>query len=244
MGFDLDKIPIIMDLFPRKNKSSSSMCYNIIPGVDSRIIANLTNDYIDLFYLIHELGHAIHNMNVDKSLDYIDKNPNSIPSEAFSMMMEDAIFAENLAQNPEGTDLTESLKQYRIREIIRDIFRTEFEMELYKNPYQDPKELWHKLDMKYNLASPEEEPNNEWATIHHYTEDPAYMSLYFLAELYKVQLYKALTRKFGPITQNPEVAKYLRSHFFRYGSSIPDDRIVKISTGKYLSPKDFIKETK
>ena len=241
MGFDIDKMPLVLDLLPRKNKDTSDFCLNITPGSDERINANLTNDFRDLITLFHELGHAIYDLNTDKSLNYMDKSPSSVLSEGFAMMMEDVMYGENLTKDISDTDLSKSLKDYRIIEIMKSLMRINFERSMYQNPNQDPKKLWNELNVKYNYGSPKEDLSNYWATINHFVENPAYHAIYFISELFKVQLYNTLTQKFGKITQNEDVRNYLKRHMFKYGSSLPDDEIVKKATGKSLSPEDFIK---
>ena len=232
---------MILDLLPRHNKDTGNFCLNIAPGKDERISANLTNDFSDMLTLMHELGHAVYDLNTGTKLNYMDKQPAAILTEGFATMMEDTVFAENLTKDISDKNLSKDLKEYRIKEIMLNILRIEFEKSLYQNPNQDPKKLWHDLNIKYNCGSPNEPLSNYWATINHFNENPAYHTVYFLAELFKVQLYNVLTQKFGPITQNSDVRNYLKRHFFKYGSSLPDNEIVKNATGKSLSPEDFIK---
>ena len=241
MGFDIDTMPLILDLLPRHNKDTGNFCLNIAPGKDERISANLTNDFSDMLTLMHELGHAVYDLNTGTKLNYMDKQPAAILTEGFATMMEDTVFAENLTKDISDKNLSKDLKEYRIKEIMLNILRIEFEKSLYQNPNQDPEKLWHDLNVKYNCGSPNEPLSNYWATINHFNENPAYHTVYFLAELFKVQLYNVLTQKFGPITQNSDVRNYLKRHFFKYGSSLPDNEIVKNATGKSLSPEDFIK---
>ena len=44
MGYDVDKLPIKLDLFPRENKNTHGFSFPIEAGKDARILANLTNN--------------------------------------------------------------------------------------------------------------------------------------------------------------------------------------------------------
>ena len=42
MGYNIDELPITLDLFPRANKNTHGFSFPIEPGKDARILANLT----------------------------------------------------------------------------------------------------------------------------------------------------------------------------------------------------------
>ena len=73
MGYDIEKMPITLDLFPRKNKNTHGFCFDIQAGKDARILANLTNDTNSIDTLCHELGHCVYHIGVDTTLPYLDQ---------------------------------------------------------------------------------------------------------------------------------------------------------------------------
>ena len=216
MGYDVDKLPIILDLFPRKNKNTHGFCFDIQAGKDTRILANLTNDTHSIDTLCHELGHCVYHLGVDTNLPFLDQNETPALTEAVAMMMGDLQQREN---------------------ILKGMLIINFEKSMYENPRQNLPKLWHDLGVKYMGKNEAEELNNEWATTPHYLSHPAYYQNYFRANLMKAQMYKHLKEDLGNLTENKNTAKYLDERLFKYGLSIDEDELIKQFTGEPLSSK-------
>ena len=241
MGYDIEKMPITLDLFPRKNKNTHGFCFDIQAGKDARILANLTNDTNSIDTLCHELGHCVYHIGVDTTLPYLDQEEYPAMTEAIAMMMGDLQKKENILDGIVPTDILEKFKKEHKKTeakfINRSMLIIEFEKRMYENPEQNLSQLWHDLKCKYTGANKEEELNNEWATIPHYLSHPAYYQNYFRADLMKAQMYKFLKKELGNLTENNNTAKYLNEHLFKYGISKEENELIEIFTKETLSSK-------
>ena len=249
MGFDIDRMPIIMDLLPRENKDTASFCMAVVPGIDVRVMTSLTHNTESLLTLMHELGHAVYGARSKSHLSYLDQRSSNVMGESIALMMEDVARAEIIKKiaeqdSPYCQKFAHYFKEAQVNEIISNIFDIEFERELYKNPYQDPKILWKNLMTKYYFDSENEPLSNRWAINTLLVDNPAYTPSYFLADLIKIQMYSALKKQFGELTSNPNVAPYLNNKLFKYGSSISDNELVKKITGENISAEAFCENTK
>ena len=243
MGYKVDELPIILDLFPRENKNTHGFSFPIEPGKDARILANLTNNVSSVDTLMHELGHSVFTVKTDSSLPYITQDTTSTMTEAVAMMMGDMIRTEGLAKNLVSDEVSKKFEKSLGNEEATFVGSAmtiiEFERNMYKNPDQDLKKLWRDLSVKYKGRSEQDEPTNEWATVPHFLSHPGYYQNYFRASLIKAQLYGALTEKFGKLTENKQTAEYLNENLFKYGGSKEDDEILTDITGKELTAEAF-----
>jgi peptidyl-dipeptidase A len=243
MGYDVDKLPIKLDLFPRQNKNTHGFSFPIEAGKDARILANLTNNVSSIDTLMHELGHSVFTVKTDASLPYMAQDTTSTMTEAVAMMMGDMPRTEGLVKDKVSPEVFAKFQKSASEEDARFVGSSmaiiDFERNMYKNPDQNLKQLWKDVNVKYKGRSEQDEATNEWATIPHYLSHPAYYQNYFRASLIKAQLYKSLTDKFGNLTENKETAKYLNDNLFKYGGSLDDNEILTKVTGKELSADDF-----
>lgn len=239
MGYDIDNMPITLDLFPRKNKNTHGFCFDIEAGKDARILANLTNNTNSIDTLCHELGHCVYDLGIDMELPYLDKTTHPAVTEAVAMMMGDLQQKEDILKGLVSDDVLDRFKQDHKKSeakfINRSMLIINFEKQMYENPDQNLKQLWHDLRVKYTGANKDEELNNEWATIPHYLSHPAYYQNYFRADLMKAQMYKSMKEKLGNLTENKLTAKYLDEKLFRYGTSVEEPDLIKMFTGSELS---------
>ncbi|MCR5265552.1 MAG: M2 family metallopeptidase [Cyanobacteria bacterium RUI128] len=241
MGYNVDKMPITLDLFPRKNKNTHGFCFEIKAGEDSRILANLTNDSNSIDTLCHELGHCIYNLGIDTKLPYLDRGTTPAMTEAVAMMMGDLQQKEDILKGVVPDEVLDKFKadfkKSEAKFINRSMLIIGFEKSMYENPDQNLPQLWHDLKVKYTGANENEELNNEWATIPHYLSHPGYYQNYFRANLIKAQMYNHLHDKLGNLTENKNTAEYLNKNLFRYGRSIEENDLIKQFTGEPLSSK-------
>ena len=243
MGYDVEKLPITLDLFPRENKNTHGFSFPIEAGKDARILANLTDNVSSVDTLMHELGHSVFTVKTDEKLPYMVQDTTSTMTEAVAMMMGDMIRTEGLVKDRISPEVSEKFEKSLGKEestfVGSSMAIIDFERNMYKNPDQDLKQLWKDMSVKYKGRSEKDEATNEWATIPHFLSHPAYYQNYFRASLIKAQLYEALTEKFGKLTENKETANYLDNNLFKYGGSKDDNEILTEITGKELSADAF-----
>ena len=248
MGYDIDKLVaegrLTLDLYPRKYKNPGTFCSQIESGKDVRILANITNCSRSLEALNHELGHCVYALGVSQDLPFLDRKPSSVVlTEAIALMMGDIKKKENILKGIVPDDVLQeykdSLKNDEVENLVRDLQIMTFEREIYKNPDQNPAELWAKLREKYiNISAP---ADNEWADMPHYLNHPGYYQNYFRAMLMKAQIYNYLHEVLGNITENPKTAEYMNKNIFSAGASVNEYNLIKQLTGKELGTEDFIK---
>ena len=247
MGYDIDKLKaegkLTLDLYPRKGKNTHGFCFGIEAGKDSRILANLTNNVQSLDTLNHELGHCMYDLGLSAELPFIDRQPSSSAvTEAIAMMMGDIMKKEDILGEIVPKELLqkfkESLKDDEANFVSRSLEIIDFERELYKNPNQNPAELWANMRGKY--LSRDEKPDNEWATIPHYLTHPGYYQNYFRATLMKAQIYNHLHKILGNITENTKTAEYMDKNIFSLGASVEEYDLIKQLTGKEFGVEDFV----
>ena len=245
MGYDVDKMPVTLDLFPRKNKNTHGFCFDIEAGKDARILANLTNDTGSIDTLCHELGHCVYHIGISRNLPFLDQTAYPAVTEAVAMMMGDLQQRENILKGLVSDETLNKFKADYIKSeskfLGRSMMIIGFEKSMYENPEQDLSKLWHDLRVKYIGANENEEINNEWATIPHYLSHPAYYQNYFRADLMKAQIYNHLQKKLGNITENNNTAEYLNNNLFKYGVSLDENDLIEQFTGEVLSGKALCK---
>ena len=246
MGYNIEKLQqegkLTLDLYPRKGKNTHGFCFGIEAGKDSRILANLMNNVQSLDTLNHELGHCVYDLGVSLDLPFVDKAPSSSAvTEAVAMMMGDIMKKEDVLKGIIPDELLvrfkDSLKDDEANFVSRSLEIIDFERELYKNPDQNPAELWAKMRGKY--LNRHEEADNEWATIPHYLTHPGYYQNYFRATLMKAQIYNHLHKVLGNITENTKTAEYMDKNIFSIGASVEEYDLIKQLTGKEFGVEDF-----
>lgn len=246
MGYDMDKMveegKLILDLYPRKNKNTHGFCFGIDYGKDSRILANLRNNYASLETLCHEMGHCVYNLGILTNLPFFDKKESSSAyTEAVAMMMQDLPKRENVLKDIIPSDLLEKFKStFKEDEayfVARCLEIIEFERDMYRNPDQDLAKLWQEKRNKYMGRNTK--ADNEWATIPHYLSHPGYYQNYFRAALMKAQMYNHLVKTLGFITENKNSALYMDKNIFSLGATLEEYDLIKQLTGKDFSSKDF-----
>lgn len=241
MGYNIDEMPITLDLFPRKNKNTHGFCFDIQAGKDARILANLTNDTNSIDTLCHELGHCVYHIGIDTGLSFLDQTAYPAMTEAVAMMMGDLQQKEDILKGIVSDEAIEKFKaDYKKSEakfINRSMLIIGFEKAMYENPDQNLSQLWHDLGVKYLGINDSDELNNEWATIPHYLSHPGYYQNYFRANLMKAQMYNHLRKQLGSITENKKTAEYLDKNLFKFGTSIEENELIEKFTGEPLSTK-------
>lgn len=247
MGYDVDELiangNLTLDLYPRKGKNTHGFCFGIEAGKDSRILANLSNNVISLDTLNHEMGHCIYDLGISRQLPVVDRCPSSSAfTEAIAMMMGDIMKKENVLNDILPKNLLKSFMASHSKDeadfVSKSLLIIDFEREFYKNPSQNPAQLWRNLRIKHK--NQHHAADNEWATIPHYLSHPAYYQNYFRATIMKAQIYNYLRKTLGEITKNTQTAEFLNKNIFSLGQSVEEYDLIKQLTGKKFSASDFI----
>ena len=250
MGWDLDKLNIEFDIFPRENKQQHGFCIDIEIPDDIRMLLNLDNDYSSFEALLHETGHAIYDAKISDKLNILDKKyVSSVMTEAVAMLFETINLREGKYLKEElgmPSELVDKLKQEHIEDLATFVIQylkwINFEKEMYKNPDQDLAKLWFELDKKFKNKNIPDEMVNEWATMPHFLTHPAYLQNYLRGEIMAAQIYDSMHKLLGNLTESPLTADILNNALFKYGCSIDEKEAMKLLTGSELKADAFLKQ--
>lgn len=254
LGFDVSSIIENSDLFEKEGKSQHGFCNNMNLDGDVRILCNIKPDVEWMDTQLHELGHAIYDFNVARTLPYNLRTANHIfTTEGVAQ------YFGALARNPEwlvnnrgvSSEKANAIKNDLIEQRLREqlifcrwtIVMTFFEKALYENPEQDLNALWNSMTEKFQLL--EVQPNRnkaDWASKPHFVIAPVYYHNYMLGELFGSQLRNSLTKE-----SNGDLKKFgqlLDERVFKPGASARWEDFVKDATGEELSVDAFINELK
>ena len=250
------------DLYEKKDKYPHAYCTSIDRKKDVRILCNLKNDSYWMDTILHELGHAVYEYNIDQTLPFVLREEAHIfTTEAIAMffgrMTRNAKWLESLGIiNSEQAKKFEPIikKSLKVGQLVfsrwaQVMYR--FEKELYNNPDQDLNKLWWNLVKEYQYVTPPENRDKpDFGAKIHLISSPVYYHNYLLGELLASQLTYYITNnvlKQKDITKadyvnNKQLGEYLSKNIFIYAKSKPWFELIKMATGEQLTAKYFVKQ--
>ena len=199
-GFNLDNFNIVYDIFPRKSKSEWGYNFTIEKGKDSRILANVKNQYNEYRTLLHESGHAVHSFLQDPNETILNFGISGIITEGianlFGGFIYDKLFYENFFDNNVEEEF-KNIEEYEKLNYIRFVGNIFFDHELYRNNIKsldDIYTLYFKVHSELFGDTPTvEEPPFGYRI--HYTTHPIYMHNYFMGDVTAEMLKKVFCQK-------------------------------------------------
>lgn len=261
-GLKMDPTDILArsSLFEKPKKNPHAFEMTVDRADDIRILCNLKNDYHWMTTLIHELGHALYDKYIDKSLPWLLRQPASIFStEGIAQLFERAVSKDAFLKKYLGLSDDERSKfrylfdrQLRYRQLIFvrwSAVMVNFEAGAYADPDQDLNKLWWDLVEKYQHIKRIPGRNEpDFAAKIHIATVPAYYHNYVIGELYGSQLLFAITKRYlqGIGKEYSSISEVPVSEVNQIGFvDMPDvgeyiiDRV--FSFGASLPWKDFVK---
>lgn len=203
-GIDISKFNITYDIFPRANKSEWGYNFPISTGKDSRILANVKNEYKDYNVLLHETGHGIHSFLLNPDETILNEGISGIIEEGianlFGNFIYEDIFYKDFFGNDENVDEEFSmLKEYLKYNSMRMVVSILFDQRLYLNnieSMQDIDSLYletHKEVLDENLPT----DVYPWGYRIHHTTHPIYLHNYFMGDVTCEMLKKVFCKNNG-----------------------------------------------
>ena len=252
LGDPIEGILAHSDLYPRPRKSQHAFCIQIDRGDDVRILANIEPGERWLGTMLHELGHGVYDVAIERELPWLLRRQAHIfATEAIAMLhgrrTRDPIFLETYCGlSPEAA--ADPFHSAFIRRSLHVLaawvqVMTRFERALYADPDGDLGAIWWDLVERHQLVTrPAGERPDDWATKLHIALAPVYYHNYLLGEITASQLEWALERETGsssPAGDPARAGAFLRDRFMRFGASVRWDELIERATGSPLVPDHF-----
>jgi peptidyl-dipeptidase A len=248
MGLETRHLLERSDLHPRPGKDQHAFCLDVDRAGDIRVLANLAPGEEWLDVLLHEVGHAVYDDHIDRSLPWVLRRPpQSLVTEAVALML------GRLRRDPEF--LVGVLGAARaLAEPSRGVLRTgqlvfarwclvviRFEQALYAHPGGDLAGTWWDLVASLQgLRRPEGRTAPDWASKIHLAVAPVYYQSYLLGELLASQLDQAVREHAGGFVGRPAAGAFLAERVFAPGATQPWRDLIASATGQPLGPGAFL----
>jgi peptidyl-dipeptidase A len=233
------------DLSVRAEKSQANFCLNINRQKDIRLSCNIGNDAQSLKLLLHELGHAFHENELESKLPFILRQPHIFISEAIALLFERlplSISGDHTLEECEyDSDNFNSLTatNHLVR-LYWSITVVEFERKLYENPLQDLNDVWWSLVEEIQLIN---RPNNWdipcWAAKPHLTTLPVYYHNYLIGDILAAQFEETLTHAHGSWFSE-HALQYLKETIVKPGKSRSWSEVVTSFNQTGFSTREYI----
>ncbi|MEE8451732.1 MAG: M2 family metallopeptidase [Thermoguttaceae bacterium] len=262
IGLPIDEIVARSDLYDREGKDQHAFCTDIDRSGDVRTLCNIkpTVNWMDT--MLHEQGHAIYSVSIDRSMPFnLRDSAHILTTEGIAMMF------GALAGNPTWLTGYAGADPARVAEVEAGILEQRrreqlifarwamvmlyFEKSMYEDPRQDLNTLWWDMVERYqHVNRPESRDQPDWAAKPHFTIAPVYYHNYMLGELFACQLRhvmagmadhegSAATLSFNG---RKEFGTFLKEKVFAPGTSVPWPEFVENVTGEELTARHFAKE--
>jgi peptidyl-dipeptidase A len=254
LGDPIDEILERSDLYPRDAKHQGAFCIQIDRADDVRILANVEPGERWLSTMLHELGHGVYDIAIERDLPWLlRRHAHIFATEAIAMLhgrvTRDPTFlrtycglAGELADAPFNTVFVR-----RALHVLTAWVQvmTRFERALYADPDGDLGTIWWDLVERYQqVRRPDGSRPDDWASKLHIALAPVYYHNYLLGEITASQIEWALERETGsasPAGAPTAAGAFLRDRFMRLGASRRWDELIEHATGSPLVPDHFVR---
>ena len=250
------------DLYERPGKSQHAFCLCMDRREDIRVLCNLRPTQYWMGTLLHEFGHAVYDLHVDRALPFLLREPAHIlTTEASAMLFgrlpKDAAWLERHAGVPadEARAVAAACARASRDQLLVQtrwmLVMCHMERALYRDPGQDLDALWWDLVERFQqVRRPEGRHSPDWASKIHFSTAPVYYHNYMLGEMMASQLRSHLRREVlgdGPdvdarYVSSPEGGRFLVERLYRGGRRHDWRETLRLATGRALSAGAFVEE--
>ena len=252
MGLETRHLLERSDLHPRSGKDQHAFCLDVDRAGDIRVLANLAPGEEWLDVLLHEVGHAVYDDHIDRSLPWVLRRPpQPLVTEAVALML------GRLRRDPEflvGVLGADTAAAAALTGPSREVLRTgqlvfarwclvvvRFERALYADPGADLTSTWWDLVASLQgLRRPAGRTAPDWASKIHLAVAPVYYQSYLLGELLASQLDQAVRAHAGGFVGRPEAGAFLAERVFAPGATRSWRDLVASATGSPLGSAAFL----
>jgi peptidyl-dipeptidase A len=260
VGFDVSDLLRRADLYEKPGKCQHAFCLAVDRLDDVRVLCNLRPNEYWMGTMLHEFGHAVYDVAIDRSLPFLLRTPaHTLTTEASAMLF--GRLSKNAAWLARyvGVDAEEARRagdacRLAIREQLLvqtrwELVMCHMERALYRDPEQDLRTLWWDLVERFQrVRRPEGRDAPDWASKIHFSVAPVYYHNYLLGEMMASQLQRHLLNGGGTLdawdrfVSSPEVGRHLEQTLYRPGRSLDWNGAIARSTGSPLQPAAFVDE--
>jgi peptidyl-dipeptidase A len=262
VGFDIRDLLGRADLRARTGKSQHAFCLSVDRGADVRVLCNVQPTEFWMSVLLHELGHAVYDQAIARSLPYLLRAPaHTLTTEASAVLF--GRLSKNTAWLARhaglgrvearrlGAETRSALRSMLLVQTRWCLVMCHMERELYRDPSRDLDALWWDLVEEYQrVKRPADRRAPDWASKIHFGTAPVYYHNYVLGEIVASQLEHALlTHLAGDgadawyrSVSSPEFGRFLTERLYRLGKSLDWREVVRRATGAPLRPDAFVSQ--
>jgi len=223
-------------------------------GDDVRVLCNVAPDEYWMDTMLHELGHAVYDLELGRDLPWLLREAaHTLSTEAIALlfgrlaMSPDWMIRRAGAPAAEVDAIREGLaREQRSRQLLFPrwvMVMAHFERAIYADPSADLGSLWWDLVERYQkVPRPEGRDAPDWACKVHVALAPVYYHNYLLGDLMASQLDRFLTRELGTPHwfERSETAAVLTDKLFRHGARRPWNEALVHATGEELDPSAYV----
>jgi peptidyl-dipeptidase A len=246
IGLEVADILGRSDLYPRGGKCQHAFCIDVDRAGDTRVLANVTDNYDWAQTMLHELGHGVYNLGLGDDLPWLLRNTHLVTTEASALLMGSLAGDREWLERVLGLDggearsLDARLRAARAADLLVFtrwvLVMTGFERVLYANPDADLDAAWWELVSRHQLVTPPDgRAAPDWAAKIHIAVAPVYYHTYLYGAIVAAQLRDSIGTAAGGLVDRPEAGALLVSQLFAPGESVRWDRLVEQASGSPLS---------
>ncbi len=219
-GFKMEDYNITFDIFSRGNKSEWGYNFPIETAKDSRILANVKDQFYEYGVLLHETGHGVHSFLQNPDEVILNSGISGIITEGIANLFGAFIYDEEFFKNFFEDDFEkakaefEEIKAWKKMNALKAVSRILFDQEFYKtknNSLEDVYDMFWRINNEV-LGTERGDYDAPWAFLIHHTTHPIYLHNYFMGDVTCEMLATSFNEKNGTkkITEKPlEFGKFL-----------------------------------
>lgn len=257
IGLDVAGILERSDLYEKEGKSPHAFSADIDREGDIRVLCNVVPGFQWTQTMVHELGHAVYDANIDRELPWLLRvAAHPLTTEGLAMMLDRSVGKPRWAEALGVLDATARAKAEPEARAYLSFAPLQFsrwtqvmlrfERELYRDPGQDLNTLWWDLVEKYQaLKRPPGRDAPDYASKIHLVVAPVYYHNYMMGDLFAAQVHETIANMVGTAPAqtiyvgNRAVGEFLRRELFAPGQLYPWHALTERITGKPLGAEAF-----
>ncbi|HEY7137675.1 MAG TPA: M2 family metallopeptidase [Acidimicrobiia bacterium] len=253
IGLDIRPSLQRSDLYPRDAKSQHAFCIDVDRSGDVRVLCNITPNERWMGTMLHEFGHAVYDLEVDRGLPWLLRTMHPLATEGIAMLFgrlqrDPAWLGAVAGLDPVALDEMRPALERSQRAALLVFARwvlvmTNFERGLYADPDADHDTRWWQLVERYQLVRPPAGRRApDWAAKIHLAAAPVYYQNYLYGEMVASQLDATLRARAGGLVDRPEAGAHLVEHVFEPGASMRWDHLIEAATGEPLTARHLARQ--